>query len=77
MRIQAGHHAGNGIGDEFFLIDGLDIITLPNTAASCCNSSSGKGASVPRATVCSDTVVNAPAITPNEIQPAIFSLWPI
>src|SRR5690606_6707249 len=31
--------------------------------------------SEPRATVCSDTVVRAPASAPTEIQPAIFSLW--
>src|SRR5689334_13084210 len=48
---------------------------MPNTAASCCSSSSGNGASAPRATVCSDTVVNAPARAPTEIHPAIFSLW--
>src|SRR3954469_22995385 len=46
-----------------------------NTAASCCNSSSGSGASEPRATVCRDTVVSAPASAPTEIQPAILSLW--
>src|SRR6185369_1999075 len=35
----------------------------------------GSGASEPRATVCSDTVVSAPANAPTEIQPAILSLW--
>src|SRR5512140_2138356 len=48
---------------------------MPKTAASCCSSSSGNGASEPRATVCNDTVVSAPARAPTEIQPAIFSLW--
>ncbi|MGC3985151.1 MAG: hypothetical protein QM777_10660 [Pseudorhodoferax sp.] len=46
---------------------------MPNTAASCCSSSSGSGASAPRATVCSDTVVMAPATAPIDTQPAIFS----
>ena len=48
---------------------------MPKTAASCCSSSSGNGASEPRATVCNDTVVSAPARAPTEIQPAILSLW--
>src|SRR5690348_4341958 len=48
---------------------------MPNTAASCCSSSSGSGASEPRATVCNDTVVSAPATAPTVIQPAILSLW--
>src|SRR3954452_3435739 len=48
---------------------------MPNTAASCCSSSSGRGAREPRATVCSDTVVSTPASAPTEIQPAIFNLW--
>src|SRR5688572_5889747 len=46
-----------------------------NTAASCCSSSSGSGASEPRATVCSETVVSAPARAPAVIQPAVLSLW--
>ena len=50
---------------------------MPNTAASCCSSSSGSGARVPRATVCSETVVSAPAITPSATQPVVFSFWPI
>src|SRR6218665_1664675 len=31
----------------------------------------------PRASVCSDTVVSAPATTPTATHPAILSLWPI
>src|SRR4051812_36317221 len=50
---------------------------MPNTAASCCNSSSGSGASDPRATVCRETVVRTPATAPAATQPVIFSFWPI
>ena len=28
MRIQAGNHAGDGVGNELFLIDGLNIVGL-------------------------------------------------
>ena len=28
MRVQAGDHAGDGVSDEFFLIDRLDIVAL-------------------------------------------------
>ena len=45
---------------------------MPNTAASCCSSSKGSGAMPPRAAVCSDTVVSAPASAPTAIQPAIL-----
>jgi hypothetical protein len=75
VRVQAGHHAGDGVGDELLSRPpaprSRDLI-MPNTAASCCSSSSGSGASVPRATVCSDTVVSAPASAPTAIHPAIL-----
>jgi hypothetical protein len=35
MRVQAGHHARNGIGDELFLIHGLDIVALDHAEHSC------------------------------------------
>ena len=28
MRVQAGHHAGNGVGDQLLLVDRLDVVAL-------------------------------------------------
>ena len=28
MRIQAGHHACNGVSDEFFIVNGFHIVTF-------------------------------------------------
>ena len=44
-----------------------------NTAASCCNSSSGSGDMALRAPECSDKVVKEPTKTPIETQLTIFS----
>ena len=53
------------------------LLTRSNTAASCCTSSSGNGASALRATACNCMVVSAPATTPTARIPATFSLAPM
>ena len=52
-------------------------LTMPNTAASCCISSSGKGVIELRATACSCMVVSAPATAPATSRPTTFSFEPM
>ena len=63
--------------------DRLDILlslsmkqpTAGDSAGTTPTGASGNGASEPRATVCRETVVSAPATAPMVIQPVILSLW--
>ena len=52
-------------------------LTRSKTAASCCTSSSGSGASELRATACSCIVVSAPATAPTARRPATFNFEPM
>jgi hypothetical protein len=47
---------------------------MPNTAASCCNSSSGSAALPLRAKACSWMVASAPVSAPSAMNPATLSL---
>src|SRR5574343_1903649 len=52
-------------------------LTMPNTAASCCISSRGRGPTLLRAMAWSWMVVNAPATAPRVSSPATFILAPM
>lgn len=80
VRVQPRDHARDGVVDELLLVDRLDVVifTMPNTAASCCSSSSGScETELLRAIAWNCMVVSAPATAPRANQPATLSFVPI
>jgi hypothetical protein len=75
VRVQAGDHAGDRVGDQLLLVHRLDVVGLDHAEhrGQLLQFFQRQGRQRARATDCSDTVVSAPASAPTEIQPAIFS----
>ena len=79
MRVEAGDHAGDGVGDQLLLVDRLDVVALDHAehGGELLQLLERQRATELRAMAWSCIVANAPATAPSANQPATFNLTPM